>query len=77
MAGEYIVINKYLIKDLIDLNIYDETMKNKIIANNGSIQNIDTIPQNIKNIYKTVWELGNKILICLPREANIFVSHKV
>jgi ribonucleotide reductase alpha subunit len=73
LAGEYIVINKYLIKDLIDLNMYDETMKNKIIANNGSIQNISEIPEHIKNIYKTVWELGNKILIDMAAERGKYI----
>jgi len=63
MAGDFVVINKYLVNDLIDLNLWNETMKNKIISYNGSIQNIDIIPENIKNLYKTVWEIKQKVII--------------
>lgn len=63
MAGDFIVINKYLVKDLMGLGLWDISMKNMIIANNGSIQNISNIPQNIKDLYKTVWEIKQKVLI--------------
>jgi ribonucleoside-diphosphate reductase alpha chain len=63
MAGDFIVINKYLVKDLMKLGLWDVSMKNNIIANNGSIQKINTIPQSIRNLYKTVWEIKQKVLI--------------
>ena len=63
IAGDFIVINKYLVKDLMHLNLWDINMKNTIIAHNGSVQNIDNIPQNIKDLYKTVWEIKQKVII--------------
>ena len=84
LAGEFVVINKHLIKDLLKLNLWNENMKNEIIRNNGSIQNIENIPNNIKEIYKTVWEIGNKTLIdmsaargkyiCQSQSLNLFVD---
>jgi ribonucleoside-diphosphate reductase alpha subunit len=63
IAGDFIVINKYLVKDLMKLELWNIDMKNKIIANNGSVQNIETIPKNIRDLYKTVWEIKQKVLI--------------
>ena len=63
IAGDFIVINKYLIKDLTNLGIWSNELKNKIIANNGSVQNIEEILQDIKDLYKTVWEIKQKKLI--------------
>ena len=63
VAGDFIVVNKHLIKDLDELELWNDSMKNKIIENGGSIQNIDDIPENIKNLYKTVWETKQKHLI--------------
>lgn len=63
VAGDFIVVNKHLIKDLDELELWNDFMKNKIIENGGSIQNIDDIPENIKNLYKTVWETKQKHLI--------------
>ena len=63
IAGDFIVINKYLVKDLMKLGLWNVDMKNEIVANNGSVQNIGSIPQNIKNLYKTVWEIKQKVLI--------------
>jgi ribonucleotide reductase alpha subunit len=84
LAGEFVVINKYLIKDLIELNLWNEDIKNMIIKDNGSVQNITNLPDNIKNIYKTVWEIGNKPLInmaadrgkyiCQSQSLNLFVE---
>jgi ribonucleoside-diphosphate reductase alpha subunit len=62
-AGEFIIINKYLIKELVDLNIWNNDMREKIIINNGSIQNIEEISQEIKDVYKTVWEIKQKAII--------------
>jgi ribonucleoside-diphosphate reductase alpha subunit len=63
MAGDFIVINKYLVKDLTKLGIWTTELKNKIIATNGSVQMIDEIPYDIKQLYKTVWEIKQKVLI--------------
>jgi len=63
IAGDFIVINKYLVKDLMNAGLWNIDIKNLIVANNGSIQSINTIPQNIKDLYKTVWEIKQKVLI--------------
>lgn len=63
LAGEFIVVNKYLIKDLISLNLWSEDMKNKIIADRGSVANISEIPDNLKSIYKTTWEIKQREII--------------
>nr|NVI77128.1 ribonucleoside diphosphate reductase large subunit [Cucujiformia] len=57
LAGEFHVVNQHLLKDLIELGLWDDVMKNQIIANRGSIQNIPGIPEELKKIYKTVWEI--------------------
>jgi len=73
IAGEFIVANKYLMNDLIKLDLWNEKIKNNIIANHGSIQHIDIIPQNIKDKYKTVWEIPMKHLIDMAAERGAFV----
>ena len=60
LSGEFQVVNKYLIKDLMDLGIWNSAMRNKIMMENGSIQNIQSIPKDIKELYKTVWEISQK-----------------
>lgn len=72
-AGEFIITNKYLMRELIDLGIWNETIKNQIIVNNGSIQAIDIIPQNIRDKYKTVWELPMKVLIDMAVDRGIYI----
>ena len=74
LAGEFIVINKYLIRDLIDIGVWNTTIKDQIIANNGSVQNIEEVPQFYKNIYKTVWELSNKTLIDMAADRGAFID---
>jgi ribonucleoside-diphosphate reductase alpha chain len=84
LAGEYIVINKYLVKELLDMNMWDEEMKQMIIANNGSIQLIEGISNEMKNRYKTGWELSQKVIIdmaadrgayiCQSQSLNLFVA---
>ena len=73
LAGEFILANKYLMKELIDLNLWNERVKNSIIANNGSIQQIDIIPEEIRNKYKTVWELPMKALIDMAADRGAFI----
>ena len=63
MAGDFIVINKYLVKDLMKHGLWNIEMKNKIIANSGSVQGIETIPKYIQDLYKTVWEIKQKVII--------------
>ncbi len=84
LSGEFIVVNKYLLKDLVDLGIWNNKIKEKIISSNGSIQNIEEIPQNIKEIYRTVWEIKQRSLIdmaadrgayiCQSQSLNLFVQ---
>jgi ribonucleoside-diphosphate reductase alpha chain len=73
LSGTFQIINKYLIKDLIELNIWNDNLKQKIIAYNGSIQNIDEIPKNIKDIYMNIWELKQKDLIDMDAARSAYV----
>jgi ribonucleoside-diphosphate reductase alpha chain len=73
LAGEFILTNKYLMHDLLNMGMWNEKMKNKIVANNGSIQSIDTIPMDIRNKYKTVWELPMKVLIDMAADRGVYI----
>lgn len=73
IAGEFIMINKYLLQDLLKLELWNDYTKNQIIQNNGSIQNIPYIPQNIKLLYKTVWEMSMKDLIDMAADRSPYV----
>lgn len=73
LSGTYQIINKYLIEDLLNLNLWNDNLKQKIIANNGSVQNIDEIPNNLKEIYKTIWELKQKDLIDMDADRSAYV----
>jgi ribonucleoside-diphosphate reductase alpha chain len=73
LSGEFIVVNKHLLRDLTKLGLWDEDMKNKLIANNGSVQNIPEIPDNIKAIYKTAWELSQKAIIDMAADRGAFI----
>jgi len=75
LSGTFQIINKYLINDLMELNLWNDTMKQKIIANDGSVQNIPEIPKNIREIYKTVWELKQRDLIDMDRDRGAYVCH--
>jgi len=74
LAGEFIIINKYLMNDLIKLNLWNNEIKNKIILNRGSIQNIHVIPNDIKKLYKTVWEISQKVIINMARVRAPFID---
>jgi len=84
LSGEFVVVNKHLLKDLVDLNLWNDDMKNKIISHNGSIQQIEEIPAAIKEIYKTVWEIRQRNIIdmaadrgayiCQSQSLNLFVE---
>ena len=73
LAGEFTLINKYLIKDLLDLGVWDRDMKNKIIAGAGSIQGIAEIPEEIRALYKTAWEIRQRVLIDQSADRGAFV----
>jgi ribonucleoside-diphosphate reductase alpha chain len=73
LSGEFIVVNKYLLKDLVDLGIWSNKVKEKIIADNGSVQNIEEIPQDIKEIYKTAWEIKQRSLIDMAADRGAFI----
>lgn len=73
IAGEFILANKYLMKDLMDLNLWNEKIKNHIIANNGSIQNMEVIPVEIREKYKTVWEIPMKTLIDMAADRGAYI----
>ena len=73
LAGEFIVINKHLMKELIDLNLWDTKMKDKIIEDKGSIQNISSISQHIKDKYKIVWEIPMKSVINMAKDRGAFI----
>lgn len=73
IAGNFIVTNRYLTEDLISINLWNETIKNAIIANNGSIQSINEIPQKIKQCYLTVWEIPMRHLIDMSAERGQYI----
>ena len=73
MAGEFILTNKYLMTDLLKLDLWNDKIKNNIIANNGSVQHIEAIPQEIRDKYKTVWELPMKHLIDMSADRGAFI----
>ena len=73
LAGEFIILNKYLMKDLIKLDLWNENMKNSIIANNGSIQHLVEIPKHIREKYKIVWEMSMKNLIEMAKDRGAYI----
>ncbi|MEK6547474.1 MAG: ribonucleoside-diphosphate reductase subunit alpha [Bacteroidota bacterium] len=73
LSGEFAVVNKHLLKDLIKLNLWNETMKNKLISANGSVQNIPEIPQNLKELYKTVWEIKQKTILEMAADRGAYI----
>jgi len=73
LAGEFIIANKYLMKDLIQLELWNEKIKNNIIANNGSIQQLTMIPEEIRNKYRTVWEIPMRNLIDMAADRGAFI----
>ena len=73
LGGEFIIINKYLIQDLINLNLWNDNMRLKMFESNGSVQDITEVPDHIKNIYKTVWEIPQKVTIDMAADRGPFV----
>jgi ribonucleoside-diphosphate reductase alpha chain len=85
LSGEFIVVNKHLLKDLVKENLWTNEMRQKLMASNGSVQNINEIPQRIKDLYKTAWEISQKAIIeqaadrgayiCQSQSLNIFMEN--
>lgn len=84
LSGEFVIVNKHLLRDLVNRGMWDNTMKNKIISANGSIQDIAEIPQELKDLYKTVWEIKMRDIIdmaadrgayiCQSQSLNLFIN---
>lgn len=74
MSGEFVVVNSYLLRDLVDSGKWDNNLKNKIIQNKGSIQNIPEIPYDLKKLYKTVWELKMRDIIDMAADRGAFID---
>ena len=74
LSGEFIVVNKHLLEDLVELGLWNEGLKQDIMRANGSIQHVDVIPQDIKELYKTVWELSMKDIIDMSRQRGYFID---
>ena len=74
LSGEFIVVNKHLLEDLVALGLWNNSMKEDIMRANGSIQHIDAIPQDLKELYKTVWEMSMKDIIDMSRQRGYFID---
>lgn len=74
LSGEFIVVNKHLLEDLVKLGLWNEDLKQEIMRHNGSVQNIDAIPQDLKELYKTVWEMSMKDIIDMSRQRGYFID---
>ncbi|WP_420571437.1 ribonucleoside-diphosphate reductase subunit alpha [Kordia sp.] len=74
LSGEFIVVNKHLLEDLVNLGLWTEDLKQELMRANGSIQHIEEIPQDIKDLYKTVWELSMKDIIDMSRHRGYFID---
>lgn len=74
LSGEFIVVNKHLLEDLVELGLWNDDLKEEIMRANGSIQDVDVIPQDLKELYKTVWELSMKDIIDMSRHRGYFID---
>ncbi|HUM52424.1 MAG TPA: ribonucleoside-diphosphate reductase subunit alpha, partial [Chitinophagales bacterium] len=74
LSGQFMVVNKHLLKDLIELGLWSDEMKNAIVANNGSIQAIEGIPDDVKELYKTAWEIKQKSIIEMAADRGAFID---
>lgn len=74
LSGEFIVINKYLLEDLITRNLWSKELKDLLVLNDGSVQNIDSIPEDVKALYKTVWEIKQKHVIDMAADRGAFID---
>jgi ribonucleoside-diphosphate reductase alpha chain len=74
LSGEFIVVNKHLLEDLVERGLWNEDMKQELMRNNGSVQNIDAIPDDLKELYRTVWEMSMKDIIDMSRHRGYFID---
>ncbi|MCH4822266.1 ribonucleoside-diphosphate reductase subunit alpha [Gramella lutea] len=74
LSGEFIVVNKHLLEDLVARDLWTDEVKNAIMRNNGSVQDIDIIPDDLKELYKTVWEMSMKDIIDMSRQRGYFID---
>ncbi len=74
LSGEFIIVNKHLLEDLVERGLWNETLKQEIMRHNGSVQNIAEIPEDLKELYKTVWELSMKDIIDMSRHRGYFID---
>jgi len=74
LSGEFIVVNKHLLEDLVKRGLWNENLKQEIMRHNGSVQNIDVIPEDLKELYKTVWEMSMKDILDMSRQRGYFVD---
>tara|TARA_B100001741_G_C16553637_1_gene600979 strand:+ start:2931 stop:5240 length:2310 start_codon:yes stop_codon:yes gene_type:complete len=74
LSGEFPVVNQYLLRDLMANDLWDADMRNEILENNGSVKNISRIPQNIRDLYKTVWEIPQRCLIDMAADRGAFID---
>ncbi|RZJ63185.1 MAG: ribonucleoside-diphosphate reductase subunit alpha, partial [Flavobacterium sp.] len=74
LSGEFIVVNKHLLEDLVNRGLWSEDLKQQIMRHNGSVQNIDAIPADLKELYKTVWEMSMKDIIDMSRQRGYFID---
>ncbi len=74
LSGEFIVVNKHLLEDLVGLGLWNENLKQELMRANGSVQHIEGIPAEIKELYKTVWELSMKDIIDMSRQRGYFID---
>lgn len=87
LSGEFICVNRHLVRDLTNMGLWTSEVKNQIIADNGSVMNIKAIPERVKQIYKTVWEIPQKTLmnlaigrgpyICQSQSLNLYLANPV
>ena len=73
LSGEFIIVNKHLLRDLINRGFWNDTMKNALIASNGSIQGFEGLPQDLKDLYKTSWEIKQKVILDMAADRGAFI----
>ncbi|KAG1456212.1 hypothetical protein G6F56_006882 [Rhizopus delemar] len=74
LSGEYQMVNPWLLRDLVDMGIWNDDVKNMIVADGGSVQNVPTIPQQLKEIYKTVWEISQRTIVDMAADRGAYID---
>jgi len=74
LSGEFIVVNKHLLRDLVKLGLWNDNLKNQLMGANGSIQNIKEIPDNVKELYKTAWEISQKTILDMAADRGAYID---